>query len=151
MKLAEALIQRIDAQKRLRHMEKRLERVATAQEWDRPAEEPRELMEQIVRLYDELESLIARINRTNCAVSEDGIPLSDLLVRRDLLQKKQATWREIAEAGTITAPRHSSREVRFISTVPVAELQRQADAYAQRFRELDTQIQRLNWTQDLLD
>lgn len=150
MKLAEALIQRIDAQKRLRFLETRLERVATAQEGESPAEDPRELMEQIESLYAELENLIGRINRTNCAVSDGGDCLADLLVRRDLLQKKQSTWREIAAAGTITAPRHSSREVRFVSTVRVAELQKQADAFAQQFRELDTRIQRLNWTSDLL-
>lgn len=70
MKLAEALIQRVDVQKRLRETEKRLERIAVAQEGDTPAEDPQELLRQLSHLYDELESLICRINRTNCAVEE---------------------------------------------------------------------------------
>ncbi|MDO3377184.1 DIP1984 family protein [Geoalkalibacter halelectricus] len=151
MKLAEGLIQRVDVQKRLRETEKRLERIAVAQEGDVPAEDPQDLLHQLSRLYEELNSLICRINRTNCAVEEDGTSLADMLVQRDLLQKKQATWREIAQAGTVTLARHSSREVRFVSTIPVADLQRQADGYAQNYRELDTRIQLLNWTSDLLD
>ena len=151
MKLAEALIQRVDVQKRLRETEKRLERIAVAQEGDTPAEDPQDLLRQLSHLYDELESLICRINRTNCVVEEEGTSLADMLAQRDLLQKKQSTWRDIAQAGTVTLARHSSREVRFVSTIPVAELQRQADGYAQNYRELDMRIQRLNWTSDLRD
>ena len=150
MKLAEALIQRVDVQKRLREMERRLERIATAQEGDTPAEDPAELLTMINQLYSELETLICRINRSNNNITEQGESLADLLAKRDLLQKKQSTLRSIAQAGTVTQSRHSSREVRFISTVPVAQLQRQADDCAQQFRQLDTRIQCLNWTHELI-
>ncbi len=151
MKLAEALIQRIDLQKRLRELEKRLERVATTQEGDRPAEEPQDLLSNIETLYADLERLICQINKTNCLAEEEGESLADLLCKRDLLQKKQSLLRNIAQAGTVTGARHSGREVRFVSAVPVAQLQQQADECARSFRDIDTRIQRLNWTVDLID
>jgi hypothetical protein len=151
MKLAEALIQRVDLQKRLRELEKRLELVTTIQEGDLPAEDPTELLRTIETSYAELEEVICRINRTNCLAEEEGDALADLLCRRDLLQKRQALLRRIAQAGTVTNSRHSGHEVRFVSTVPVAQLQRQADEYARAYRDIDTRIQRLNWTVDLLE
>ncbi|MCK9172210.1 MAG: DIP1984 family protein [Desulfuromonas thiophila] len=150
MKLAEALIQRADLQKRLRELEKRLERVALIQEGDTPAEDPQELLSCIEAHYQQLQQLICRINRTNCKPQEDGSCLADLLCQRDMLQKKQALLRTIAAAGSLTAQRHSGREVRFICTVPVAQLQKQADECALAYREIDTRIQRLNWSCDLL-
>lgn len=60
MKLAEALIQRVDLQKRLREFEKRLERVATTQEGDQPAEDPQVLLKSIDTTYIDLEVLILR-------------------------------------------------------------------------------------------
>jgi len=150
MKLAEALIQRVDLQKRLRELEKRLERVAIIQEGDMPSEDPQELLTSIETLYQQLELLICRINRTNCRSLEDGSCLADLLCQREMLQKKQVLLRTIASAGTVSAPRHSGREVRFICTVPVARLQKQADDCALAYREIDTRIQRLNWSCDLL-
>ena len=151
MKLAEALIQRIDLQKRLRELEKRLEQIATTQEGDQPAENPEELLKSINDSYSALEKLICRINRTNCTAKEDDVAIADLLCQRDLLQNKQNLMRNIAQAGTVTRSRHSGREVRFVSTVPVAQLQQQADDYARAYRDVDTRIQRLNWTVDLVD
>jgi hypothetical protein len=151
MKLAEALIQRVDLQKRLRELEKRLELVATTQEGDQPAEDPQELLHTIEDTYAGLEKLICRINQTNCLTEEQGISLAALLCKRDLLQKKQTLLRKIAQAGTVTRSRHSGHEIRFVSAVPVAQLQRQADDYASLYRKIDTRIQRLNWSVDLID
>lgn len=150
MKLAEALIHRVDIQKRLRELEKRLEMVATTQEGDTPAEDPHVLLANIENLYTELEQLISCINLTNCSVKDDGTRLSDLLCQRDMLQKKQTLLRYIAAKGTVTQSRHSGHEVRFVSTVAVADMQKQADDYASEFRNIDTRIQRMNWNCDLL-
>ena len=132
-------------------MKKRLEQVATTQEGDQPAEDPQELLKNIDNIYNGLEELICRINRTNCAAKDENVSIADLLCQRDLLQNKQTLMRNIAQAGTVTRSRHSGREVRFVSTVPVAQLQQQADEYARAYREVDTRIQRLNWTVDLVD
>lgn len=151
MKLAEALIIRIDLQKRLRELENRLGRIALTQEGEEPAEDPQELLRNIDTTYTELEELICQINRTNCSAVEEGDSIADLLCKRDLLQKRQCLLRTIAQAGTVIGSRHSGSEVRFVSTVPVAQLQRQADACARDYREIDTCIQKRNWTVDLSD
>lgn len=36
-----------------------------------------------------------------------------------------------------------------VSAIDIAELRKQADAYAQQYRGIDTQLQQLNWTTDL--
>lgn len=95
--------------------------------------------------------MICRINRTNCIAKDNEVALADLLCKREILQKKQFLLRSVAQAGTITRSRHSGHEVRFVSTISVALLQRQADDYACAYREIDTRIQRLNWTVDLIN
>jgi hypothetical protein len=42
-------------------------------------------------------------------------------------------------------------EVKFISTVSVADIQRKADDLAKQDRELDTRIQEADWLTTLLD
>jgi hypothetical protein len=68
-----------------------------------------------------------------------------------MLQKKQVLLRNLAEWGTVTRRRCSGSEVRFVSAIPVAKLQLQADGCARAYREVDTRIQCLNWTSDLLE
>ena len=44
-----------------------------------------ELLRELDEDYAQLEALIARINRTNSVTLVDGVPLSDLLARRDCM------------------------------------------------------------------
>jgi uncharacterized coiled-coil protein SlyX len=37
-----------------------------------------------------------------------------------------------------------------VATVPVAQLQKQIDQLAKRFREVDTKLQELNWKTELV-
>jgi len=65
MRLGEALAQRGDLQKRLAQLGVRLRESAVVQEGTEPPEAPEELLGEVDRLADELERLIAVINRTN--------------------------------------------------------------------------------------
>lgn len=150
MKLAEALILRTDYQKRLEQLSQRLLRNAKVQEGDKPAEEPVVLLEEVERVSDELTRLIQRINATNSATPFDGnMTLSDALALRDILARKQGIYRELAAAATVTQDRYSKSEVKFKSTVEVAEIQKRADDLAKAYRELDARIQAANWTTEL--
>ena len=64
MKLAEALVARADAQRRLAQLQERLHRVVLVQEGVEPGEDPQELLEEAERVIDQLEGLIRRINAT---------------------------------------------------------------------------------------
>ncbi len=145
MKLAEALQQRSDMAKRLDQLKARLLRNAKVQEGDTPAEDPQALLAEHARIAAELEVLIARINHTNGQTVLDKGTLTDALARRDVLGLRQALYRDLAEAATVTQMLGTRSEVRFRSAVPVPEVQKQADALAQELRQLDSRIQETNW------
>ena len=65
MKLAEALIERAELQKKNAQLYQRIERNALVQEGDAPAEEPAELMAEYEGNMERLLLLIRRINATN--------------------------------------------------------------------------------------
>lgn len=152
MKLAEALILRADYQKRLQQLKARLIQNAKVQEGDQPSENPAALLTELEQVASDLTYIIQQINRTNSATDlKTGITLSDALATRDVLKLRIATYRELAQAATVSQNRYSKSEVRFESTVDVAAIQRQADQLSKELRELDTSIQAANWLTDLLE
>jgi len=152
MKLAEALILRADVQKRIEQVKQRLLRVVKVQEGENPAEDPQVLMSQLEQLYVQLTDLVRRINRTNVETAFDSeMTMADALAVRDHLGGRQAVYREVAQTATVVYERYMRSEVRYETTVDVAMIQRQADELAVERRELDTRIQELNWTTDLVE
>lgn len=151
MKLAEALSLRTDVQKRLEQLKARLLRNATVQEGEMPAEDPRTLLAEYDALSVELTQFIERINRTNAVTQVAGRTMTRALAERDILKQRQATYRDLAEAGTVSRSIVTRSEVRFRSVVDVAAIQKQADALAKSLRELDAQIQEVNWRVNLQD
>ena len=150
MKLAEALILRADGQKRFEQLKQRVVRSAKVQEGDEPPENPQELLAELERLATELVDLIQRINRTNAATEyAPGKTLSDALAERDVLVLRREAYSVLAQAAAVTQDRYSKSEVKFKSTVNVAEIQRQVDALAKAYRETDARIQEINWQTEL--
>ncbi len=152
MKLAEALILRADHQKRIEQLRQRLLRNAKVQEGDEPAEDPGDLRSEFERVSNEFERLIQRINRTNARSSlDEQTTISDALAHRDVLALRHAVYRDLAQAATVTQERHTRSEVKFRSTVNIADIQRRADDMAKQYRELDMRIQEGNWRTDLAE
>ena len=150
MKLAEALILRADCQKRFEQLKARIVRSAKVQEGDAPPESPQELLDELERVAGELADLIKRINRTNSSAQFDaGRKLSDALAERDVLALRRAAYSSLVEAAAVTQNLYSRSEVKFVSTVNIAEVQKQSDMLAKEYRELDARIQELNWRMDL--
>ena len=149
MKLAEALVLRADLAKRLEQIKARLQRNAKAQEGEEPAEKPDDLVAEFERAAAEFVTLIANINLTNAAAAVDSRTLTAALAERDVLRLRQAMYRDLAQAATITQSITTRSEVRFRPTISVAETQRKADELAKELRELDTRIQQINWNVEL--
>ena len=150
MKLAEALAERSDCQNRLQELQKRLIRNARVQEGEQPAEDPAALLAEVERVQSRLLYLVLAINRPNSAITVDGKQtLSDALAERDLTAKKRDLLSSLIDAASTRQDRYSKSEVKFVATVSVGPLQKQVDEYAKRYRELDTNIQELNWKTDL--
>ncbi|HEY0755519.1 MAG TPA: DIP1984 family protein [Ktedonobacteraceae bacterium] len=150
MKLAEALVLRADAQKRLGQLRDRLRLSALVQEGEQPPENPQELLEQLNVLLAQLEDLIIKINRANMQTSlGDGTILTDALARRDVLTHRYNSLSGLVDTASNRTDRYGRSEIRKLSTVDVAALRQQMDDVARMRRELDTQIQATNWTADL--
>lgn len=150
MKLAEALIQRSDIQKNIAQLRERLVLNAKVQEGDSPAENPEALMDALASQTAAFIELVRRINRTNAAPLADGIRIADLLTERDALTTQAKILREFLKEAAARTDRYSAKKIAILSTVNVAEKQKAVDLLAKHIRELDTRIQGLNWTTDLL-
>lgn len=138
MKVAEALILRADCQKRFAQLKARLLNNVKVQEGDQPAEEPLELVAEIERVAQELFDLIKRINKTNSATMvAAGKTVSDLLAERDVIGLRRTAYAELATNASARQDRFTRSEIKFVSTVKVAEFQKQADDLAKQYRETD--------------
>lgn len=152
MKLAEALILRADAQKRIQKLRERLGRSIKIQEGDAPPEDPQELLVELARTIAELNSLVKQINRTNAQTAfDDARSLTDALADRDTLSIERGAISDVVTIAASSQFRFGRAEIKYVSTVNVAELQQQADDLSRRHRELDSAIQALNWTVDLVE
>ncbi|MEZ4629471.1 MAG: DIP1984 family protein [Deinococcales bacterium] len=144
------MVERADQKRRLQELQERIIRNAVHQEGDSPSENPDELLEEFQRVALSLENLIVRINKTNNQISLDnGLSMIAALAQRDVLKLKHSLYKALAANATPGQNRYSQKEIRYISSVSVKEVQEQADAFAKAFRELDALIQQANWSHDL--
>lgn len=150
MKLAEALIERSDLQKRAAQLEERIVQNMQVQEDQEPSEDPRQLLKELMGIADRLDALLPRIHRANLGARlPGGLTLTDALARRDLLDLRLKVSRRAAAAASERQMRYSNSEVRMVAVIPARDLQRQVDALAKERRELEAQIQQANWFTDL--
>jgi len=151
MKLAEALIERSEIQKRNAELIKRINDNVLVQEGDDPAENPEELIAEYEKNKARLLFLIRKINATNQATPFDGEgSVADAIIRRDSLKSRIGTYRSICACATIRVDRYSQKEVRFVRCVDAKQLQAVIDRLCKEYREMDTKLQGINWTTDLL-
>ena len=57
----------------------------------------------------------------------------------------------LAQAAIVKQDRQTKSEIKFQSTIQVAEVQRKADQLAKEHRQLDTRVQQANWQTELED
>jgi hypothetical protein len=153
LKLAEALANRADLQRRVEQMRVRLQKSALVQEGESPPEDPQELLEEMERLVSELEEYVRRINRTNLSATLSGgeTTLTDALARRDALTLRYGNLKTLVSAASDRVPRYGRAEIRILSAVEVGPLRRRMDELARERRELDISIQQANWATDLME
>ena len=179
MKLATALSERADIQRRISDLSVRLNNNAKVQEGEKPSEDPEALLEELDRLIIRLEELISRINRTNNetrvsqsiagrAFSEGDdektansecenegekrriTTLTDLIAHKDCLSLRIKILREFLNAASERTTRYLRSEIKILSTVSVADLQKKTDILSKELRETDEKLQALNWSTTLL-
>ena len=153
MIVGEALNRRSDLQKRIAQLQSRLGASVLAQEGEEPPESARELMAEADSLCEELQRLIARINRTNAGTRlSTGETVTESLARRDVLALRQDLLRTVVRVATNNSlSRYSRSEIRMVRQVSIADVQQAIDALARQRRELEARLQAHNWTTQLME
>ena len=150
MKLAEALALRGDTQKKLLSLRERIGMYAVVQEGLTPAEDPLELLKEAYGTLDQLKSLVSKINAVNSVrCLPDGRTLTVAMATRDELVQRHSLIKHAIASCHKEPDRYSVKEIRWVSSLEVKKLQKQADDLAKQIRELNLAIQQANWQYDL--
>ena len=149
MKLAEALNQRADLQKRIAQLRERLSNNVKVQEGDEPAEKPEDLFKELEGTLKQLKDLIVSINRTNQETVVDGKTLTEMIAEKDVLSMHLSALRDTLNAANVRSDRYSRNEIKFVRTIDVNALQKKVDDLSRDLREMDSRLQQANWTTEL--
>jgi DNA repair exonuclease SbcCD ATPase subunit len=146
MKLAEALLERKGAKTKIDNLQERLEENALVQAGDTPAEAPESLVAELRDALARLESLIRQINAANnTARLPSGVSVSEAIVRRDMLKLERQALERMVAAMSTRHLRFGRNEVKFVATIGQAKVRQEIDRLSKEWRELDAQIQAVNW------
>lgn len=151
MKLAEALIERAELQKKNAQLFNRITSNVMVQEGDTPAEKPEELIAEYEQNMKRLLFLVQKINKTNDTTPFSNGTVADAIAQRDNLRTKISTYRSVYEAATIRPDRYSQKEVKFVRCIDAKALQHTINELSKQYREIDTKLQGINWTVDLIE
>lgn len=151
MKLAEALQERADLNRKIDELKRRLSNAILVQEGEEPAEDPSALLTQLDEATARLEQLIAAINLTNCRTKVNGETLTALIARKDALLVRLAAYRDLVYQAGQNTSRARGTEIRVRATLKAAELQKMVDTMAKEVRLLDNLLQETNWKTRLME
>ena len=149
MKLAEALQERADLNRKIDDLKRRIGRNILVQEGEAPAEDPNALLSELDASIDRLASLMTAINRTNGRTRVNGMTLTELIAKKDALNIRIAAYRDAVYTASENTNRARGTEIRVKSLLSAAELQKQADALSAELRRLDNLLQETNWKTEL--
>lgn len=149
MKLAEALQERADTNRRIEQLRSRLMNNALKQEGEEPAEDPKELMKELDDCIASQTELITLINLANAKTSVNGKTLTGMIAERDMLKVQISAYQDLISEASTTYQRARNSEIRILSSVNVKELQKKTDSLSKQLRELDNKIQETNWLSEL--
>lgn len=150
MLLAEALNERADAQRRLAELRQRIGDNARVQEDVAPAEDPQALLDQAIEVTERIRALIVAVNVTNAVTRlPGGATVTEALARRDALGQRIRLVTDAANRAIDKLARFSRSEIREVAVLDVPALRAQADELAAERRDLDVQLQQVNWTTEL--
>ena len=151
MKLAEALLLRSDMQTKLASLQQRINSNILVQEGDTPSEDPNQLIQEASAVNRELHDLIQRIHATTAqAAASNGKKLLELIIERDALTSQHRILQQAIDNSRRENGRYSSSEIRWIKTISVADIQKQADDISKQLRQNNLEIQASNWQIDLI-
>ena len=150
MKLAEALQERADLNRKIEELRRRLGNSILVQEGEEPAEDPCALLDELNAAVSRLEWLMAAINLTNCRTRAGGMTLTALIARKDALIVKLSAYRDLVYTAGQNTSRARGTEIKVKAVLKAGDLQKTADQTAKEIRELDNLLQETNWKTKLI-
>ena len=152
MKLAEALSFRKDLEKKISGLKERLENVVRVQDGDAPAEDQQELLGILNNCLNQLEQIIYNVNVTNMKiVNDEGKSMTKLLAERDVLNKRISILRNTFTRAASYSDRYGRNEIRTVATIETKPLRQELDQLSKQYLQLDVEIQKLNFTFELVE
>ena len=151
MKLAEALQERADLNRKIDELGRRLNNCILVQEGEEPPEDPAELLGELDEAAARLGTLMASINLTNSRTKADGLTLTQLIARKDALTVQLAAYRSLVSTAGQSTHRARGTEIRIKALLKASELQKRADQLAGEIRRLDNLLQETNWKTTLIE
>ena len=151
MKLAEALQERADLNRKIEQLKARSNNNVLVQDGEKPVEEPELLKQELDAAIARLSYLITQINLTNCETKVDGQTLTELIAQKDALTLKIHLYKDIVYTASQTAYRARNTEIKVKSAISVADWQAEIDKMAKKRRLLDNRLQENNWITELLE
>lgn len=151
MKLAEALQERADLNRKIDELRRRLGNAVLVQEGEDPVEDPAALLKELDSAVARLEELMAAINLTNCRTKVNGMTLTALIARKDALMLKLSAYRDLVYTAGQNTNRARGTEIKVKALLKAGDLQKEADRIAKEIRELDNLLQETNWKTKLAE
>lgn len=151
MKLAEALQERADLNRKIGQLRQRLNDNALVQEGETTPEEPEQLLKELNACLRRLEELMIRINLTNSKTMVGEDTLTEMIARRDCLRTKLSIYQDLISNASQKTNRARFSEIKILSAVDVKKLQKDYDRFSRQLRQLDNKIQETNWLTDLME
>ena len=151
MKLAEALQERADINRRISELKRRLENCLLVQEGEDPAEDPMVLLNELDSATARLDKLMAAINETNCNTKVDGMSLTEMIAKKDALTLRHSVYKDLVYTAGNNTYRARGTEIKVKAVIKAAELQKTVDTLAKEIRLLDHKLQETNWKTELVE
>ncbi len=151
MKLAEALQERADLNRKIEELRHRLGNCVLVQEGEEPPEDPARLLKELDEAVLRLEYLMTRINLTNGRTKAEGKTLTEIIARKDALFIRLSAYRDLVYTAGQNTSRARGTEIRVKALLKASSLQAEADRTAKEIRELDNLLQETNWKTKLIE
>lgn len=163
MKLAEALKERADMDRKIGSLQSRIGDNSVTQEGDAPLEDPLELIAELREAHEHRRLLSQAIRVENYEQTVDwnggSMPIDSALVLRDYYLSLEGSLRSITSGrgggylsrSLLREFRQTKSEIKYEVLIDVRGINKEADELAKRARQLDAVIQAKNWEVDLHD
>jgi len=151
MKLAEALQERADLNRKIDELRRRLNACVLVQEGEEPVEDPEQLLKEMDESVSRLQALMTMINMTNCRTKVNGKTLTEIIAEKDSLMLKVSAYRDLAYSASQNTSRARGTEIRIRAALKPSDLQKKADEIAREIRILDNMLQETNWKTKLIE